>query len=68
MKSALAIVAFRHATQQQGITALLETALTALDDSGNLPVAAHVSMALALLESQDPCLALDAMLQISDFG
>ena len=47
MKSALAIVAFRHATHRQGITALLETALRALDESGDHLVAAHVSMALA---------------------
>lgn len=68
MKSALAIVAFRHATQQQGITALLETALTALDDSGNRIVAAHVSMALALMDSQNPCLWSDTMPHIDDYG
>lgn len=68
MKSALAIVAFRHATQQQGITALLETALSALDDAGNQVVAAHVSMALALLDSQNPCLVSDTLPPICDFG
>ena len=68
MKSALAIVAFRHATQQQGITALLETALSALDASGNQIVAAHVCMALALLDRQNPCLWSDTIPPISDFG
>ena len=68
MKSALAIVAFRHATQHQGIVALLETALTALDDLGNHVVAAHVSMALARLESPKCTTPRDDFPQISDFG
>jgi hypothetical protein len=68
MKSALAIVAFRHGTQRQGITALLETALTALDDSGNHSVAVHVSMALARMEAQEPNLLSGVLSQITDFG
>lgn len=68
MKSALAIVAFKHATQHQGIVALLETALTALDDSENHVVAAYVSMALALLESQDLARRSVDSPQVDDFG
>lgn len=68
MKSALAIVAFRHATQHEGIIALLETALSALDSSGNRVVAAHVTMALDLLDLQSPTPLESGSAQISSFG
>lgn len=68
MKSALAIVAFSRATKHQGIKALLETALAALDDSGNHLVAAHVDLALAVMDRQSSAPLIDDSVQIRDFG
>ena len=46
MKSALKIVAFSNVTRSEGIIALLETALRALDDEKSYLSAACVSAAL----------------------
>lgn len=46
MRSALKIIAFSNSTKFDGIVALLETALEALDDTGQFRAAAYVDMAL----------------------
>ncbi len=46
MRSALQIVAFSNSTKFNGIIALLETALEALDETGQFRAAAYVDMAL----------------------
>lgn len=49
MKSALNIVAFANSSQAEGIRALLETALAALDKTDHTLAAAYVDMALHLI-------------------
>ena len=51
MRSALAIVAFSQGNKSEGVTALLEVALTALDEEGLSTIAVYVDMALALLKT-----------------
>ncbi|MBU6268619.1 MAG: hypothetical protein KGN34_13820 [Sphingomonadales bacterium] len=46
MKSALKLIAFTHVDPDDGIAALLELALAALDESGSHLAAAYVDLAL----------------------
>jgi len=46
MKSALKVIAFTHADPDDGIAALLEVALAALDNAGAHLAAAYVDLAL----------------------
>lgn len=52
MRSALEIVAFTQGNKPEGIIALLEVALQALDEEGMSSIAIHVDLALATLRVQ----------------
>lgn len=51
MKSALALVAFSKGSELQGVIALLETAIEALDRAGRILPAIYVDQALNLLRA-----------------
>lgn len=68
MKSALNIVAFAKASKEEGITALLETALAALDTTDLRLATIYVDLALHHIMAESKATSADDGLEISEFG
>lgn len=68
MRSALNIVAFANVSKDEGIVALLETALAAIDTTGQNLAGAYVEIALQLLLNQADELAADTFSSITELG
>lgn len=64
MQSALEIVAFAQGRKSEGIAALLQVALRALDEEDMPSIAVHIDMALALLKAD--CVKADEVRQLSE--
>lgn len=68
VRSALNIVAFANASKDEGIVALLETALTAIDTTDQNLAGAYVQMALQVLLHQADELSADTFSGITECG